>query len=230
MKRPTCHGSNDSRSIGGWDHDGAPAPSPPALQRRRKLMVPEDWSQTLTATPLLLIAAGAIALLLFLIIQLRLHAFLALILVSFLTALATGIPFGAIVPVLTDRVRHHPRHRRAARRTRRHARPAGRDQRRRKGCRRHPDPHLRREAGAVRARRRLADVRIPDLLRRRPCRHAAHRLLGGAPARRRRAALRPAGGGRVLRHAHLRPAASGSRRRRPSCSAPTSASSSPSAC
>jgi GntP family gluconate:H+ symporter len=64
-------------------------------------MVPEDWSQTLTATPLLLIAAGAIALLLFLIIQLRLHAFLALILVSFLTAIATGIPFASIVPVLT---------------------------------------------------------------------------------------------------------------------------------
>ncbi len=65
-------------------------------------MVPEDWTQTLTATPLLLIAAGAIALLLFLIIQLRLHAFLALILVSFLTALATGIPFASIVDVLTS--------------------------------------------------------------------------------------------------------------------------------
>lgn len=64
-------------------------------------MLPEDWSQTLTATPLLLIAAAAIALLLFLIITLRLHAFLALILVSFLTAIATGIPFGSIVPVLT---------------------------------------------------------------------------------------------------------------------------------
>jgi GntP family gluconate:H+ symporter len=64
-------------------------------------MVPEDWSQTLTAAPLLLIAAAAIALLLFLIISLRLHAFLALILVSFLTAIATGIPFGAVVPVLT---------------------------------------------------------------------------------------------------------------------------------
>ncbi len=64
-------------------------------------MVPDDWSQTLTATPLLLIAAAAIALLLFLIITLRLHAFLALILVSFLTAMATGIPFGSIVPVLT---------------------------------------------------------------------------------------------------------------------------------
>jgi GntP family gluconate:H+ symporter len=50
-------------------------------------MVPEDWSQTLTAAPLLLIAAAAIALLLFLI--------------SFLTAIATGIPFGAVVPVLT---------------------------------------------------------------------------------------------------------------------------------
>ena len=64
-------------------------------------MLPEDWSQTLGATPLLLIAAGAVALLLFLIISLRLHAFLALILVSFLTAIATGIPFGSVVPVLT---------------------------------------------------------------------------------------------------------------------------------
>ena len=64
-------------------------------------MLPEDWSQTLGATPLLLIAAGAVALLLFLIISLRLHAFLALILVSFLTAVATGIPFGSVVPVLT---------------------------------------------------------------------------------------------------------------------------------
>ena len=44
-----------------------------------------------TAT-LLLIAAGAVALLLFLIIKVKLHAFLALVLVSLLTALAAGIP------------------------------------------------------------------------------------------------------------------------------------------
>ncbi|PRC55567.1 permease, partial [Mycobacterium sp. ITM-2017-0098] len=36
--------------------------------------------------------AGAVALLLFLIIKVKLHAFLALVLVSLLTALAAGIP------------------------------------------------------------------------------------------------------------------------------------------
>ncbi|WP_182112305.1 MULTISPECIES: GntP family permease [unclassified Actinotalea] len=65
-------------------------------------MPPEDWEQTLGAAPLLGIAAGAIALLLFLIIRLRLHAFLALILVSLLTAFATGVPAGAVVDVLTS--------------------------------------------------------------------------------------------------------------------------------
>ena len=44
-----------------------------------------------TAT-LLLIAAGAVALLLFLIIRVRLHAFIALVLVSAVTAVAAGIP------------------------------------------------------------------------------------------------------------------------------------------
>ncbi|MCC3266162.1 GntP family permease [Arthrobacter gengyunqii] len=64
-------------------------------------MTIEGWSQTLGAGPLLLIAGGAIALLLFLILKLRLHAFVALILVSLLTAFATGIPTGSIVTVLT---------------------------------------------------------------------------------------------------------------------------------
>ena len=44
-----------------------------------------------TAT-LLLIAAAAVAVLLFLIMKVRLHAFIALVLVSLLTAFATGIP------------------------------------------------------------------------------------------------------------------------------------------
>ncbi|WP_422743045.1 GntP family permease [Mycobacterium sp. WMMD1722] len=44
------------------------------------------------ATTLLLIAAVAVAVLLFLIIKVKLHAFVALILVSVLTALAAGIP------------------------------------------------------------------------------------------------------------------------------------------
>jgi GntP family gluconate:H+ symporter len=65
-------------------------------------MTPEDWTQTLTAGPLLAIAAGAIAVLLVLIIWLRMHAFVALILVSLLTAVATGIPIGSVVPVMTS--------------------------------------------------------------------------------------------------------------------------------
>ena len=60
----------------------------------------EGWSQSLTAGPLLLIAAAAIAVLLVLIIKLRVHAFLALIIISALTAFATGIPTGEVVPVL----------------------------------------------------------------------------------------------------------------------------------
>ena len=64
-------------------------------------MPPEDWNQTLTAGPLLAIAAGAILLLLVLIIKIRLHAFLALILVSLLTAFAAGVPAGSVVDVLT---------------------------------------------------------------------------------------------------------------------------------
>ena len=50
---------------------------------------------------LLLIAAGAIALLLVMIIMARIHAFLALIIVSFVTAIATGIPANQIIPTLT---------------------------------------------------------------------------------------------------------------------------------
>ncbi|NCT92347.1 GntP family permease [Cellulomonas sp. APG4] len=64
-------------------------------------MPPEDWTQTLTAGPLLAIAAGAVGLLLFLIIVLRLHAFVSLILVSALTALVAGVPVGSVVDVLT---------------------------------------------------------------------------------------------------------------------------------
>ncbi|MCD0443402.1 gluconate:H+ symporter [Glycomyces sp. A-F 0318] len=60
-----------------------------------------DWTQTLGAGPLLGIAAGAVALLLVLIIWLRVHAFLALITVSVLTAFATGIPAQYLIPTLT---------------------------------------------------------------------------------------------------------------------------------
>ena len=62
----------------------------------------EGWSQTLGAAPLLAIAAGAIALILVLVIRFKLHAFLTLVLVSLLTAFATGIPSGSIVDVMLD--------------------------------------------------------------------------------------------------------------------------------
>lgn len=55
---------------------------------------------TLGAGPLLGIAAGAVLLLLFLIIRFRLHAFLALVLVSIATALATQVPYDKVVPTL----------------------------------------------------------------------------------------------------------------------------------
>ncbi|RFU18934.1 GntP family permease [Geodermatophilus marinus] len=56
---------------------------------------------TLGAGPLLLIAAAAVGLLLFLIMKLKLHAFVALILVSLLTALAAQVPIGDIVETMT---------------------------------------------------------------------------------------------------------------------------------
>ena len=62
----------------------------------------EDWTQTLGAGPLLGIAAGAIALILILVIKFKMHAFLTLILVSLLTAFATGIPANAIVDTLVS--------------------------------------------------------------------------------------------------------------------------------
>lgn len=51
---------------------------------------------------LLAIAAGAVALLLLLIIKFRIHAFVALVLVSFLTALATKIAPADVVSTMTD--------------------------------------------------------------------------------------------------------------------------------
>ncbi|ASR35479.1 permease [Prauserella marina] len=65
-------------------------------------METEEWTQTLGAGPLLGIAAGAIAVLLFLIITLRVHAFLALVVVSAATAFATGIPAGDVIDTLTE--------------------------------------------------------------------------------------------------------------------------------
>ena len=65
-------------------------------------MVIEGWTQTLGAGPLLLIAAAAIVALLFLIIKLRMHALVALIVISLATAFATGIPANQVVPVLIN--------------------------------------------------------------------------------------------------------------------------------
>lgn len=61
----------------------------------------EGWSQTMGAGPLLGIAAGAIALLLLLVMKFKFHAFPALILVSLLTAVATGIPLDKVTEVAT---------------------------------------------------------------------------------------------------------------------------------
>jgi gluconate:H+ symporter, GntP family len=55
----------------------------------------------LGAGPLLLIAAAAVGVLLFLIMKLKLHSLLALVLVSLLTALATRIPLEDVVTTLT---------------------------------------------------------------------------------------------------------------------------------
>ncbi|QNE42624.1 GntP family permease [Frigoribacterium sp. NBH87] len=60
----------------------------------------DDWTQTLEAGPLLAIAAGAIALILLLVIKFKLHAFLTLVIVAALTALVAGVPTGAIAELL----------------------------------------------------------------------------------------------------------------------------------
>ncbi len=62
----------------------------------------DNWSQTMSAGPLLGIAAGAIAVLLIMVIKFRVHAFVTLILVSLLTAFAAGIPVDQIVPTLVS--------------------------------------------------------------------------------------------------------------------------------
>ncbi len=55
-----------------------------------------------SAGVLLLIAAAAVGVLLFLIIYVKMHAFVALVLISFLTALATKIPFDDVVSTMLD--------------------------------------------------------------------------------------------------------------------------------
>ena len=60
----------------------------------------DTWEPVLGAGPLLGIAAAAIALILFLVIRLKLHAFVALIVASIFTALAAGIPIDGVMPTL----------------------------------------------------------------------------------------------------------------------------------
>lgn len=60
----------------------------------------DTWEQTLSAGPLLSIAAAGILLILVLIIKFKLHAFVTLVLVSVLTAVAAGIPTGSLYDVV----------------------------------------------------------------------------------------------------------------------------------
>lgn len=76
---------------GGPDDDADPGEA---------LMEPMD--PVYGAGTLLTIAAVAVAVLLFLIIKLRMHAFVALVTVSLLTGLAAGIPFGELAGVATS--------------------------------------------------------------------------------------------------------------------------------
>lgn len=62
----------------------------------------QGFVQTLGVGPLISIAVAAIVLLLVLIIRFRVHAFVALVLVSLLTAIATGIPPNALLTTLTS--------------------------------------------------------------------------------------------------------------------------------
>lgn len=66
------------------------------------LQASEPWEQTMGAGPLLAIAVAAIALILFAVIYLRLHAFVTLIVVSILTAVATGIPANQLLSTMTS--------------------------------------------------------------------------------------------------------------------------------
>ncbi|MGQ4510091.1 GntP family permease [Dermabacteraceae bacterium P13147] len=63
-------------------------------------MAPQEWQQTMSAGPLLGIAAAAIAVILVAVIVFRTHAFITLIVVSLLTAFATGIPVSNILPTM----------------------------------------------------------------------------------------------------------------------------------
>ncbi|WP_311522441.1 SLC13 family permease, partial [uncultured Corynebacterium sp.] len=62
----------------------------------------DTWEPTLGAGPLLGIAVAAIAVILILVIHFKVHAFVTLVTVSALTALAAGIPLDGVVPTMTS--------------------------------------------------------------------------------------------------------------------------------
>lgn len=62
----------------------------------------ETWQPTLGTGPLLGIATAAIALILVMVIYFKVHAFVVLVIVSALTAIAAGIPLEGVVPTMTD--------------------------------------------------------------------------------------------------------------------------------
>ena len=62
----------------------------------------ETWEPTMSAGPMLGIALAAIVLILLLVIKFRIHAFVTLIIVSALTAIAAGIPIAGVVPTMID--------------------------------------------------------------------------------------------------------------------------------
>jgi len=73
----------------------------PSLAAGSPILAAAVPTAAMGTVPLLLIAVAAVAVLLFLIIKVKLHAFLALILVSLLTAIATRIEISEIVSTLT---------------------------------------------------------------------------------------------------------------------------------
>ncbi|WP_010523898.1 GntP family permease [Nesterenkonia sp. F] len=62
----------------------------------------DDWTQTLGTGPLLGIAAAAVAVILILIIRFRVHAFITLVVVSALTAIAAGVPISAVYDTMSE--------------------------------------------------------------------------------------------------------------------------------
>lgn len=62
----------------------------------------DTWEPVLSTGPLLAIAGVAIALILFMVIQMKVHAFITLTIVSALTALAAQIPLSEVVGVMTE--------------------------------------------------------------------------------------------------------------------------------